>query len=65
MNESRDESNRISRLSSDETKAYLSKLKGKKYDEYRRNWEYCGNEQVDIGSPLQLNIELTANCNLL
>lgn len=64
MNESRDESNRISRLSSDEAKAYLSKLKGKKYDEYRRNWEYCGNEQVDIGSPLQLNIELTANCNL-
>ena len=64
MNESRDESNRISRLSSDDAKAYLRKLKGSKYGEYRKNWELCGNEQVDIGSPLQLNVELTANCNL-
>lgn len=64
MNKSKDESNRISRLSSVEAKAYLSQLKGKTYDEYRKKWEQCGSEQIDCGMPLQLNIELTANCNL-
>ena len=39
MNKSKDESNRISRLSSAEAKAYLSRLKGKIYDEYRDKWE--------------------------
>lgn len=64
MNKSKDESSRISRLSSAEAKAYLSRLKGKIYDEYRDKWEQCGSEQIDCGMPLQLNIELTANCNL-
>ena len=64
MNKSKDESNRISRLSSAEAKAYLSRLKGKTYDVYRKKSEQCGSEQIDCGMPLQLNIELTAKCNL-
>ena len=47
MNKSKDESNRISRLSSVEAKAYLSQLKGKTYDEYRKKLEQCGSEQID------------------
>lgn len=64
MKETRDESNRICRRWADKAKDYLSDLKGLKYIQYRKEWEFCGSEQVDIGNPLQLNIELTANCNL-
>lgn len=64
MDENRDESNRIRRLSSERAKSYLSGLKGKVYDEYRKNWEYCGANQIGLKTPLQLNIELTAMCNL-
>jgi radical SAM protein with 4Fe4S-binding SPASM domain len=64
MQESRDESNRISRLSTKEAQEYLKKIKGKAYEEYRKDWEKCGRTQIGLGYPLQLNIELTSHCNL-
>lgn len=64
MQNSRDESNRISRLSSSQAQAYLRRLKGPVYERYREHWERCGKQQVGLDTPLQLNVEITASCNL-
>lgn len=64
MNKSRDTSNRISRISSEEAKEYLKTIKGDAYSQYRNKWDVCGSKQIDCGMPLQLNIELTEKCNL-
>ena len=64
MYQKRDESNRISRLSSESAQAYLLEQKGPAYSQYRRSWEVCGREQIGLEYPLQLNVELTASCNL-
>lgn len=64
MKKTNDESRRITRLSSREAQKYLAELKGAKYIEYRQKWSVCGANQVMSNTPLQLNVELTANCNL-
>ena len=64
MHQKRDESNRISRLSSESAQAYLAEQKGPAYSQYRKNWAVCGREQIGLEYPLQLNVELTASCNL-
>lgn len=64
MQESRDGSNRISRLSSSQAQEYLRQIKGQPYDDYRHAWDYYGKNQICPEKPLQLNVELTAACNL-
>ena len=59
-----DESNRISRLNSLEAQKYLAEIKGEKYMQYRLDWSHYGRSQIIPTRPLQLNIELTADCNL-
>jgi len=55
---------RISRYIRGNPESYLIALKGAQYANYRESWNECGSEQVLPDRPIQLNIELTARCNL-
>ena len=64
MEKSRDESRRIVRTSSQKAQEYLASLKGDAYVQYRKEWAYYGSNQIVPSGPLQINIEVTAACNL-
>lgn len=59
-----DESQRIVRNSSQAAQEYLASLKGDAYVQYRKDWAYYGSNQIVPSTPLQINIEVTATCNL-
>ncbi len=59
-----DESYRISRYCKSNAQEYLAQINGEPYIEYRKNWSYCGEKQFKPDKPLQVNIELTSQCNL-
>lgn len=59
-----DESRRIVRNSSQVAQEYLASLKGDAYVQYRKDWAYYGSNQIVPPNPLQINIEVTAACNL-
>ena len=59
-----DESRRIVRNSSQVAQEYLASLKGDAYVQYRKDWTYYGSNQIVPPNPLQINIEVTAACNL-
>lgn len=64
MEKTVDESKRISRLSAQKAQDYLREIKGDLYSRYRSAWAQCSQEQISPDRPLQLNVELTAACNL-
>lgn len=59
-----DESNRINRIKRDEAVQYLTKKRGEEYCNYRKDWEFYSTCQEMPDRPLQLNLEITSNCNL-
>lgn len=58
----KDESNRILRMENNQN--VLSAIKGKEYLEYREKWKQCSEQQIATDFPLQINVELVADCNL-
>lgn len=58
------EEGRIRRLQLSAAQEYLAQRGGEAYLQYRADWERCGSTQTMPSRPLQLNIELTAACNL-